>query len=137
MGAKPIAGTLFPDGASPKSCRGAVINDQAAELHFAGDPIGAAVIDPSSRRTTIVGVVPSIDTRTTGRQSRPSIYVPFAQNPLPRMTAVMAAPHASRELLLAAKRRLSAVPGASPPARDAGRPEARLGSALRTSAPSP
>jgi putative ABC transport system permease protein len=115
MGATPIAGTLFPDAAPPKNCRVAVINDQAAELYFAGDPIGAAVIDPSGRRTTIVGVVPSIDIRATGRQTRPSIYVPFAQNSLPRMTVVMAAPHASRELLLAAKRRLSAVPGGSPP----------------------
>jgi predicted permease len=108
---KPTDGKLFRDDISATACRVGMLNPEAAELYFGGNAVGGALIEPSGRRTEIVGVVPSPLLRTTQRQSAPALYLPMAQNYLARMTMVLGARSAKPEQLAAVRSALGRVEG--------------------------
>jgi hypothetical protein len=114
MGLLPIAGSVFPKDPVPRGCRVGVINQDAAELYFGGSAVGGAVIDGAGRRTEIIGVVHSALLRTSQRRSEPAIYLPMAQDFLPRMTLILGAREADDAMLASVRRRLDVVPGGTP-----------------------
>ena len=114
MGVLPIAGKLFAADPAPRGCRAAVINQEAAELHFGGHAVGGAVIDGAGRRIEIIGVVHSAQLRASQRRAEPAIYVPLGQDFLPRMTLILGTHDANAAMLAEVRRRLDAVPGGSP-----------------------
>jgi predicted permease len=111
VGLAPLAGSGFPEDPTPGSCRVGVINQEAAELYFGGKAVGGAVVDGAGRRTEIVGVVPSPRLRTWQRPPEPTIYLPMAQDFLPRMTLMLGMSEANEAMLTAVRRRLDSVPG--------------------------
>lgn len=108
------AGSAFPDRPVPGGCRIAVVNEQAAEIYFDGNAIGAAVIDGVGRRTRIVGVVRAAPLRILQRAIEPAIYFPMAQGFPPGMTLILETPAATGAVLADVYRRLDAVPGRGP-----------------------
>jgi putative ABC transport system permease protein len=116
MGLPLRAGTLFTHGASADFCRVGVINEEAAQLYFGGNAVGAAVIDSAGRRTTIVGVVQDARLRATERKAEASIYVPMEQVFLPRMHMILGSVDASIDLQQVVRRRLGAIDGGKPDA---------------------
>ena len=112
MDLSPIAGKIFPDDPAPGSCRTGVINKEAAELYFGNNAVGGAVIDFAGRRTEIVGVVQAPLLRASLRRVAPAIYVPAAQDFLPRMTLILSAREVDDAMLAAVRRRLDGVPAA-------------------------
>jgi hypothetical protein len=70
-------------------CRTAVINREAADRYFGGDPIGSAVIDARGRRTEIVGVVESLPLSAFQRPPEPAIYYPMVEDFAARMTLML------------------------------------------------
>src|SRR5438132_8222002 len=95
-------------------CRVGVVNQEAADLYFGGNPIGAAVIDGIGRRTEIVGVVRSSQLGTFQRRPEPAIYFPMAQDCLQSMTIILGTRNASDLILAELRRRLPLVPGRGP-----------------------
>ena len=93
-------------------CRGAVINQQAADRYFGDDPIGSAVIDTAGRRTEIVGVVQSPPLHTFQRAAEPAIFYPMHEDFTPRMTLILRTGRVDEAWLTALRRRLEGVPGA-------------------------
>ena len=121
MGLTLVAGQLF-DGRGPqdadsaswrgsRGCRIGVVNEEAAARYFGGNAIGGAVIDASGRRTEIVGVVRSMSLRAGQRLAEPAMFLPFTQDFLPRMTAVLAAPNVTDAALETIRQRIASVPG--------------------------
>jgi ABC-type antimicrobial peptide transport system permease subunit len=109
MGLTLTAGQLF-DGRG-RGCRIGVVNEEAAARYFGGNAIGGAVIDAAGRRTEIVGVVRSTSLRAGQRLAEPAMFLPFTQDFLPRMTAVLATPNVNDVTLEAIRQRIAAVPG--------------------------
>lgn len=99
-----VGGQLF-------SGRGAMVNREAADVYFGGNPVGSAVIDDRGRRATITGVVDSGPLGTFQRQSDPAIYFPMAEEWLPRMTMIAGTPEADDATLAAVLRGIQKVPG--------------------------
>ena len=96
MGWPVVAGRIFPDDPKPRGCRVAVVNQEAADLYFNGNAVGASVIDDSGRRTEIIGVVHSTPLGTFERRMEPAIYFPMAQDFLPYMTLILSAREVDR-----------------------------------------
>jgi putative ABC transport system permease protein len=101
------AGQLFDGG----GCRIGVVNEEAAARYFGGTAVGGAVIDGAGRRTEIVGVVRSTSLRAGQRLAEPAMFLPFAQDFLPRMTAVLATPNVDDATLETIRQRIASVPG--------------------------
>jgi putative ABC transport system permease protein len=110
MGLSPIAGQGF-DQPTRGGCRIAVINQEAADLYFGGQAVGAAVIDDRGRRTGIIGVVHSSPFGTFQRRAEPAIYFPMTQDALFRMTLIASAREVHDPLLTELRRRIESVPG--------------------------
>ena len=110
MGLSLIAGQGF-DQPTPGGCRIGVINQEAANLYFGGQAVGAAVIDDQGRRTGIVGVVHSKPLGTFQRRAEPAIYFPMPQDALFRMTLIASAREVKDSLLTELRRRIESVPG--------------------------
>ena len=91
------------------------INQEAAESYFGGNAVGGAVIDREGRRTQIIGVVRAAPLGALQRRAEPAIYFPMAQDYLPRMTLVLAAPAASEETIDMMRGRLDRVLGGAAP----------------------
>jgi len=115
MGLAPVAGTVFSNFGSPDGCRVGVINQEANELYFGGNAIGAAVIDASGRRTEIIGVVRSLVLRTAQRRVEPAIYLPMTQNFLPLMTLIVQTHNPNEATLDSLRKSLDGVPGGAGP----------------------
>ncbi len=115
MGLTPIAGKVFSNFGTANECRVGVINQQANELYFGGNAIGAAIIDASGRRTEIVGVVRSLLLRTAQRRVEPAIYLPMTQDFLPLMTLILQTRNATAETLKSLRSTLDGVPGGRGP----------------------
>jgi hypothetical protein len=116
MGFRTLAGEIFSQK-SRRSCRVAVVNQEAADRYFAGGALGAAVIDTTGRRTEIVGVVEEPSLQLFTHAAEPSIYYPMTDDFVPRMTLILSAGNVDEEWLTDLRRRLEAVPGAiAPPA---------------------
>jgi putative ABC transport system permease protein len=116
MSLTPTAGTVFSSFAPTSGCRVGVINQEANELYFGGNGVGAAVIDTAGRRTEIVGVVRSLMLRTAQRRADPAIYLPMTQDFLPLMTLILQTREANDATLASVRRTLDAVPGGAGPA---------------------
>jgi hypothetical protein len=109
-----VAGKGFAGGPPAGACRFGVVNQEASNLYFGGNAIGAAVIDGSGHRTEIVGVVHSPPLVTFQGSVEPSIYFPMEQDYLPRMTVILGAREADEPVLAELRRRIGAVPGRGP-----------------------
>ena len=106
-----IAGQRFTGHSIPGECRVAVINQEAAALYFAGQPVGSAVIDDQGIRTAIIGVVYSRPLSTFQRHAEPAIYFPMWQDFLPRMTLIAGARNVNSAMLADLRGRIESVPG--------------------------
>ncbi len=115
MGLAPVAGKVFSNFGTPDGCRVGVINQEANELYFGGNAIGAAVIDASGRRTEIIGVVRSRPLRTAQRRVEPAIYLPMTQDFLPLMTLIVQAHNPNEATLDSLRTSLDGVPGGAGP----------------------
>lgn len=115
MGVSRKEGELFPEG----GCRVGVVNEEAAELYFRGDPVGASVIDDVGHRTLITGKVHAPPLGTFQRRVDPAIYFPMAQDFAPGMTMTLIANAkvATEPMLADMRRQLGSVTGggAAPP----------------------
>jgi ABC-type antimicrobial peptide transport system permease subunit len=116
MGQTPVAGKIFSNFGTANGCRVGVINQEANQLYFAGNAVGAAVIDASGRRTEIIGVVRSRLLRTAQRRADPAIYVPMTQDFLPLMTLILQTQRANEATLISLRKALDGVPGGAGPA---------------------
>lgn len=114
VGMSVMAGGVFTASSASPGCRVGVVNREAADLYFAGDAVGGAVIDGSGNRTEIVGVVHSSVLRTSQRRDEPAIYFPLGQDYRPLMTLFLSAPDAPAALVADVRRQLDTVPGGIP-----------------------
>jgi ABC-type lipoprotein release transport system permease subunit len=114
MGFSLVAGRIFPDNSSARGCRVAVVNQEAADLYFGGNAVGAAIIDDMGRRTGIIGVVHSAPLGTFERRTEPTIYFPMVQDCLPAMRLIIGARAASGPMLVGVQHTLQSVPGRGP-----------------------
>lgn len=108
------AGATFGDDVE-SGCRVGVINEEAAELYFSGHAVDGAIIDSTGRRTNVIGVVRSPALKASQRAVEPALYVPMAQNFLPRMTLMLGTDEPGPFTLGAVRRRLDALPGGRTP----------------------
>lgn len=115
MGLSLISGRLFPNDLSAHGCRIGVINQEAADLYFAGKAVGATVIDDNGTRTKIIGVVNSPPLGGFQRRAEPAIYFPMAQDLLRRMTLIGGAREVNDLMLADLRRRIESVSGHSAP----------------------
>jgi len=114
MGLPLIAGQLFTAHGRPGECRVSVVNQEAADLYFAGNPIGAAVIDDQGTRTAIVGVVHSRSLGTFERRAEPAIYFPMSQDWQRSMTLIAGVENVKAPGLTELHRKIVSVPGHGP-----------------------
>jgi hypothetical protein len=110
-GSTRVAGETFPRRSVPGGCRVAVINREAAEQYFGGDAVGGAVIDPTGRRTNIVGVVSAPTLGRFQQGAEPSIFFPMRQDVVPRMTLVVDPREDTDATLDTLRSRAEGVPG--------------------------
>lgn len=109
-----VDGGTFDDEVQRRGCRVGVLNEEAAQLYFAGHAVGGAIIDSSGSRTEILGVVRSPPLRSSQRRTEPSIYFPIGQNYTPRMTLILGARTADDDTVRLVRERLQGVAGGSP-----------------------
>jgi ABC-type antimicrobial peptide transport system permease subunit len=114
MGLPLIAGRVFTDHPMSGECRVGVVNQEAADLYFGGNAVGAAVIDEQGVRTAIVGVVRSKLFGIFQRRAEPAIYFPMSQDALSRMTLIASARKVSGPILADLRRWIESVPGRGP-----------------------
>lgn len=89
-----IGGHWFSDrGQLSAQCGGVgVVNQEAADLYFAGKPLGAEIIDQNGSQTEIVGVVRSQNVGIFQQHPEPTIFMPAWRDVPLRMTLVLKAP---------------------------------------------
>src|SRR5579863_465769 len=111
LGMPPIAGLTLPEHRVAGQGRVAVINEEAADLYFNGQPLGAGVIGENGVRTEIIGVVRSQVLGTFEQHAEPTIYFPVWQDTPRRMTLLVH--HSQWNGAVAADflRRMESVPG--------------------------
>jgi len=114
MGFALVAGRIFPDSPSARGCRVAVVNQEAADLYFGGNAVGAAIIDDVGERTEIIGVVHTAQLGIFERRAEPTVYFPMVQDCLRTMTLIIGARVASGPLLAEVHHTLQLVPGRGP-----------------------
>jgi putative ABC transport system permease protein len=114
LGSTVVAGDRFTTG-SRLRCRVGVLNQEAAELYFGGDAVGGAIVDGSGRRTEIIGVIESRLLRTGQRPPEPAVYLPLAQDFVPRMTLIANTRGLTGDLVAIARRQLEAISGGRRP----------------------
>ncbi len=114
VGFPTVGGRAFDGKGRTDACRIAVVNEQAADLFFAGKPVGSAVIDDSGVRTEIVGVVHTPPIGTFQRRVEPAIYFPMGQDYLRSMTLIFGARDSSRAALDDLRGRVGSVRGRGP-----------------------
>ncbi len=114
MGFSLLAGQIFSGDPSAARCRVAVVNQEAADLYFGGNAVGAAIIGDLGQRTGIIGVVHGAQLGTFERRTEPTIYFPMEQDCLYAMRLIVGARSASGTMLAALQETLEAVPGKGP-----------------------
>jgi len=114
VGSKLIAGQGFTGQTKSMECRIGIVNQEAADLYFGGNAVGAAVIDEQGRRTGIVGVMHSEPLGTFQRRGEPALYLPMSQDVLTRMSLIIHVREINGPRLADLRRRLEAVPGRGP-----------------------
>jgi len=114
MGLTVTAGTAFTNDPGG-SCRIGLVNEEASERYFGGNAVGGAIIDASGHRTDVIGVLRSAVLRASQRQVDPAIYLPMAQDFVPRMTLIIGSRDASAATVASVRSRLDAIPGGRSP----------------------
>jgi putative ABC transport system permease protein len=114
VGSKVIAGQGFTGGSKSTGCRMGIVNQEAADLYFGGNTVGAAVIDEQGRRTNIIGVVHSAPLGAFQRRVGPMLYLPMSQDVLATMSMIVRVREINGPLLADLRRRLEEVPGHGP-----------------------
>lgn len=110
VGNKLIAGEGFT-GHAPVGCRMGIVNQEAANVYFGGNAVGAAVIDEQGRRTDIIGVVHSEALGAFQQRAEPMLYLPMSQNVLTTMNMIVQFREVNGSALTDLRRRLEEVPG--------------------------
>jgi ABC-type lipoprotein release transport system permease subunit len=111
MGLPLVAGRTFPDDPTPHGCRAGVINEEAADLYFNGQAVGAAIIDQRGRRTEVIGVVHAAPLGTFEPHVEPAIYLPMVQDAPQSMTLILGAREVNGPMLARLTASIEAVPG--------------------------
>jgi len=114
VGSMLVAGQGFGDHAEFTGCRIGIVNQEAAELYFGGNAVGAAVIDEQGRRTGIIGVVHSGPLGAFQRRVEPTLYLPMSQDVLTSMSMMVHVREVNGPLLANLRHRLEEVPGRGP-----------------------
>jgi hypothetical protein len=114
LGNKLIAGESFNGDTKSTGCRIGIVNEEAADLYFGGNAVGAAVIDEQGRRTDIIGVVHAGPLGTFQRRVEAALYLPMSQDVLASMSMIVQAREVNTPLLVNLRRRLEEVPGHGP-----------------------
>jgi hypothetical protein len=114
MGYTLLSGQSFSDNLSVRGCREAVLNQEAADLYFGGNAVGAFLIDDLGQRTQIIGVVHSVQLGLFERRSEPTVYFPMVQDCASVMTLILGVRSADAPMLVAVEQSLEQVPGRGP-----------------------
>ncbi len=114
MGWPLVAGRVFANDPNLRGCRVGVVNQEAADLYFNGNAVGASVIGDDGRRTAIIGVVQAAPLGTFQPPVEPAIYFPMAQNYLSYMTLILGAREVKGRILEELRSRIESVPGRGP-----------------------
>lgn len=111
MGFTKTDGRIFESEPMPSDCRAGVLNREAADLYFGGQPVGGAIIDGWGRRTQIIGVVESAVLRAAQKRTEPGVYTSLTQDFVPLMTLILGARRADDEVLASVLRGAESVTG--------------------------
>ena len=114
VGSKLVAGGGFTGHTTSTGCRIGIVNQEAVDLYFGGNAVGAAVIDEQGRRTGIIGVVHSGPLGAFQRRVEPTLYLPMAQDVLTSMSMIVQLREVNGATLADLRRRLEEVPGRGP-----------------------
>jgi ABC-type lipoprotein release transport system permease subunit len=114
VGGQVLSGQGFTGGSKSTGCRIGIVNQEAADLYFGGNAVGAAVIDEQGSRTDIVGVVHSGPLGAFQRRVEPTLYFPMSQDVLASMSMIAHVRGVNGRLLADVRRKLEDVPGHGP-----------------------
>jgi ABC-type lipoprotein release transport system permease subunit len=114
VGSKLVAGRGFTGHTTSTGCRIGIVNQEAVDLGFGGNAVGAAVIDEQGRRTDIIGVVHSGPLGAFQRRVEPTLYLPMSQDVLTSMSMIVQLREVNGATLADLRRRLEEVPGRGP-----------------------
>jgi hypothetical protein len=114
LGSKIIAGQGFTGDTKSTGCRIGIVNQEAVDLYFGGNAVGAAVIDEQGRRTDIIGVVHAGPLGAFQRRVEAALYLPMSQDVLTSMSMIVHVREVNDPLLADLRRRLEEVPGHGP-----------------------
>jgi putative ABC transport system permease protein len=109
MGFTVTTGRAFTDAEG--GCRVAVVNQEASDLYFGGQAVGAAIIDDFGERTEIIGVAHAAAPGAFARRVEPAVYLPMAQDCLETMTMILGTRTAGGRPTEVLKTALESVPG--------------------------
>ena len=70
----PLAGRMFGGADSPKGCRVAIVNAEAAREFFNGDAVGRSIEDAAGRHVEIIGVVTTRKKKEPAEPAGPTLY---------------------------------------------------------------
>jgi hypothetical protein len=110
-GYRVIEGRGFEDTDDPSAFGVALVNEEAAATLYAGNAMGAALIDPAGYRATIIGIVRATAFRTFQPRAQPTVYFPFAQHLTQLMTLIVQAPDGRAERRAELEARLDVLEG--------------------------
>jgi hypothetical protein len=111
FGFRVLAGQLFDDTPAVDGRSGAVVNQEAADLYFNGNALGAALIDEQGVRREIIGVVQTQPFGAFQQHTEPTLFVPMQQDSPPRLTLILSGPAWDKPLRTVLRRRLALIPG--------------------------
>jgi len=111
---KLVAGQGFGGRTESTGCRIGIVNQEAADLYFGGNAVGAAVIDEQGRRTNVIGVVHAGPLGAFQRRVEPTLYLPMSQDVLTSMNMIVYVREVNGPLLADLRRRIEEVPGHGP-----------------------
>ena len=114
LGSKLIAGQDFTGDTNSTGCRIGIVNEEAVDLYFGGNAVGAAVIDEQGRRTDIIGVVHAGPLGAFQRRVEAALYLPMSQDVLTSMSMIVHVREVNDPLLADLRRRLEELPGHGP-----------------------
>lgn len=114
VGAQLIAGRGLSGGSNSAGCRIGIVNQEAANLYFGGNALGAALIDDQGRRISIIGVVRSGPLGAFQRHAEPAVYLPMSQDVLTSMSMIVRVRQVDGPVLTDLRHRLEEVPGRGP-----------------------
>jgi hypothetical protein len=108
-----IGGHWFSDRAQLSGQCGnvGVVNQEAADLFFGGNPLGAEIIDQNGSQTEIIGMVRSQNLGVFQQHAEPTIFIPAWHDVPLRMTLVLRTPKAGDQKMAELRSNIESVPG--------------------------